>query len=140
MNNNKREIILVIVFDAIFIALGILSIFIPCIITGNWSSLASIFLFIGSFIFPLMCNAYSFQQDGILFDDEEGAYTGQSLSWLFVGIFVTIGYAIPFLLWRSKSLVLWYMICTMIGGTVVMIGSGVFFFYIFLPKRYEDLL
>ena len=140
MDTIKRNI-LIILFNAILLAAGILTIFIPSIVVNNWYSLLSILLFAGSFIFPFMCNALSFntmnQTDAWLFDDERDAEMGKTLAWTLMGMSITMGYGIPFLLWRNKDMNVVSMSTIMAGGTVMIIAFAILYFVVIPKKHYQ---
>jgi hypothetical protein len=48
------------------------------------------------------------------------------LSWLFLGVFVTVGYSIPFEFWRSGKMNAVGMGLTMGGGTVILAAVLIF--------------
>jgi hypothetical protein len=119
-----KYFILVISGNAILLAIGILMIFIPSIIFNNYWSLLSILLFLVSFIFPILCNAFRFDSaqssDSYLFSDGHEAELGGMISWFVMGIFITMGYSIPFELWRTKLMNPIGMGMTMGGGTIIL--------------------
>lgn len=125
--------------NAVLLAGGILMIFIPCIVFDNYWALLSVLTFLLSLTFPVLCNAYqiggsSNYADAYLFADSSSAELGGMLSWLLLGVFVTVGYGIPFELWRSKLMNLAGMILTMSGGTIIL-ASIFLFFSIFHTQR-----
>jgi hypothetical protein len=129
--NPKTKKILLITAISILLASGILMIIIPCIIVGNWWPLLSIFVFASSFIFPVMCNACSMQKEhDYLFDDSGQSELGGTLAWLLAGIFITVGYAIPFELWRTKTMLLVEFLLTGGGGTVILVALLLFQFVV----------
>lgn len=140
MDLTKKNIILIVTISSL-LATGILGIFIPNIITGNWYSLLTILMFALSLFPPLMCNALDFENNNglsaslLLMDDDtenDDREKGKSLAWLFMGSFVTIGYSIPFLLWRTKHMPILNMGLTMGGGTVILISIAVFIKYVLI--------
>ena len=139
MDQNKKNI-LIIICNAILLAAGILTIFIPSIVVNNYYSLLSILLFSGCFIFPFLCNALSFNtasaSDAWLFENEQDQEMGKSLAWVIMGACVAMGYGIPFLLWRNKEMNVTSMITIMVGGTVMLVAFGVLYFIV-IPKKHE---
>jgi hypothetical protein len=131
MNKAQKKLIIIIV-NSILLGLGILGIIIPNIINSNWYSLFTILVFCLSIIFPLMCNALNvsgnYTQGDILFmdDDGENMEKSKALSWTLTGIMITIGYSIPFLLWRNKHMPILNMSLAMGGGSVILISIGIF--------------
>lgn len=122
---NKQ--ILYIVANAILMATGILMIIIPSVIYNNYWALLSILVFSVSLIFPIMCNACSIGAGPAnVFGDEGNGELGPMLSWLLLGVFVTIGYSIPFELWRSGLVNVIGMGLTMGGGTVILAAVLIF--------------
>jgi len=122
---NKQ--ILYITANAMLMASGILMIIIPSVIYDNYYALLSILVFSVSLIFPIMCNACSIgsgTHDSVFDGDAEE--TGRMLSWLLLGIFVTVGYSIPFELWRSHKMSAVGMGLTMGGGTVILTAVLIF--------------
>lgn len=73
-----------------------------------------------------MCNAMSFESDHSFSEPE----TGGLLAWLLLGVFVTIGYSIPFELWRGGILNPVGMGLTMGGGTIILLAVLGFVFSI----------
>jgi len=124
----------IIICNSIFLGSGILGIIIPNIINSNWYSLFTITMFAFSIIFPLMCNALNvsgnYSQSDILFmdddDNNDGADKGKTLSWCLTGITVTVGYAIPFLLWRNKEMPILNMALAMGGGSIILVAIAIF--------------
>lgn len=130
--NEKLKIILIIVGISILFAGGIMAIIIPCIINTNWYSLFSIFLFALAMSFPVMCNVH---ESGNTFSlDEDQEHMGPLLAWFLVGACLTIAYSIPFLLWHKQVMDLVNMICTMSGGTVMILALGLFGYFILFKK------
>jgi len=114
--------------NALFLACGILMIVIPAVIYNNYWPLLSILVFCISFVFPLTCGAFKIggASDRFAFDGEDSGELGPMLSWLLMGIFVTIGYSVPFELWRSNAVNVVAMGLTMGGGTVIMAAILIF--------------
>jgi hypothetical protein len=138
--NEKLKLILFIVGISILFAGGIMAIIIPCIINTNWYSLFSIFLFVLAMAFPVMCNAHQFVNSGNSFLFDEGQEDlGGMLAWFLAGSCLTIAYSIPFLLWHKMVMNLVNMICTMSGGTVMIVALGLFGYFILLNKNEFDL-
>lgn len=103
-------------------------IFIPCIIFNNYWALLSVMLFLMSLTFPVLCNAHHVGEDSYeLFSDNTSAEIGGMLSWMLLGIFITVGYGIPFELWRSGLMNVIGMSLTMVGGTIILAAIFVFF-------------
>jgi hypothetical protein len=138
-----NKFLLFIILDATLFAAGILAIIIPCIVANNFYALLSILVFSFSLLFPFLCNAFSFesmaQSDAWLFEDNEQAEFGKSLAWLFMGTLISIGFSIPFLLWRSHQMVVWNMATTMGGGTLILLAIALFAHFIIIPKRWGTL-
>ena len=134
MNKTQKKL-LIIITNSILLGLGILGIIIPNIINSNWYSLFTILVFSISIVFPLMCNALNvsggYSQSDILFMDDgdgsgENMEKSKALSWTLAGIMITVGYSIPFLLWRNKHMPILNMSLTMAGGTVILIAIAIF--------------
>lgn len=136
--NEKLKIILIIVGISILFAGGIMAIIIPCIINTNWYSLFSIFLFALAMTFPVLCNALPNSENTFLLDEDQ-ENMGALLAWFLVGACLTIAYSIPFLLWHKQVMDLVNMICTMSGGTVMILALGLFGYFILLKKNEFDL-
>ena len=100
---------------SILLACGILLIMIPCIIFSNYWPLMSILVFALSLVFPLLCRA---------FEEYDEIKPGPLLAWLYLGIFIVLGYSIPFELWRGGSINPILMGLTMGGGTLILISIG----------------
>lgn len=134
----KCPTVLLITMVSVLLASGILMIIVPSIIVNNYWSLLSIFIFATSLIFPFLCNACAISSNTIesfLFDDGGQAELGGMLSWLLTGALITIGYAIPFELWRVNRMQLVEFILTACGGTVILVAILTFQFV--LMKRGE---
>lgn len=141
---NKR-LIIILLCDACLFATGILGIFVPNALLSNWYSLLTVLMFAFSFILPLMCNSLqvgnknsSSDLDLMLMDnnDYSGSMVekGKSVSWLVMAIFLTLGYSIPFLLWRKSLMQLTNMAFAMGGGTLILISIGVFIKFVLLSS------
>jgi hypothetical protein len=124
--------VLIITGISILLACGILMIIIPSIIIHNYLSMISICIFSLCLIFPFLCNACSISNttDAYLFDNSAQAELGGTLAWLLSGILVTIGYAVPFELWRVGRMPLVEFLLTAGGGTVIMVAILTFQFTI----------
>lgn len=128
--------ILIIVGISVLLSGGILMIIIPCILVSNWYPLLSIFVFATSFIFPIMtntCTTSSSDDSGYLYDDPSQHELGAMVAWLTVGILITIGYSIPFELFRVSSMPLVEMLLTMGGGTIIL--ASILLFQFVVVKR-----
>jgi hypothetical protein len=124
--------IIIITFNAIFLACGILMIFIPSVIFNNYWALLSILVFSTSLLFPVLCGALKFKRenlDSYLFDEPSDQDLGAMLAWFLWGVFISIGYAIPFELWRTNLMNAIGMGTTMGGGTVILISILVFIYF-----------
>jgi hypothetical protein len=141
---NKR-LIIILLCDACLFATGILGIFVPNALLSNWYSLLTVLMFAFSFVLPLMCNSLqvggnknSSDLDLMLMDDfssgNDLVEKGKSVSWLVMAIFLTLGYSIPFLLWRKSLMKLTNMAFAMGGGTLILISIGVFIKFVLLSS------
>lgn len=126
MTPNAKNI-LIITIVSIVLAGGILMIIIPCAIIGNWWPLLSILFFCISLIFPIMCGACQFgsKEPDFLYDNDF-TELGGTLAWLLTGIVITIGFAIPFELFRLGSMALLEFLMTC-GGATVILGAVLIF-------------
>lgn len=129
----KLNVVLVAV-NAVILAAGILLIVIPSIIFNNYWPFMSVLVFALSLVFPFLCNGFDFENDSWSTPNE----TAGTLGWLFFGIMVTIGYSIPFELWRASSMSPIAMGLAMGGGTVIL--GAVFFFGFLLRRNKVDFL
>jgi hypothetical protein len=136
--NEKLKVILFLIGVSILFASGIMAIIIPCIINSNWYSLFSVFLFVLAMGFPVLCNAHKFDEP-LFMDDNDSLELGGMLAWFLAGTCLTIAYSIPFLLWHKTVMDLVNMICTMSGGTVMIMALGLFGYFILLKKNDFDL-
>lgn len=75
---------------------------------------------------------------GFLYDDSGQHELGAMVAWLTVGIMISIGYAIPFELFRVSSMPLVEMILTMGGGTIILVSILLFQFVVIKKWRNED--
>lgn len=121
---NKQ--ILYIVANAMLMASGILMIIIPSVIFNNYYALLSILVFSISLIFPISAKACTFGNVESHWMDDSSGETGPMLSWFLLGVFVTIGYSIPFELWRAAKMNAVGMGLTMGGGTVILAAVLIF--------------
>lgn len=67
---------------------------------------------------------------GFLYDDQGQQELGAMVAWLTVGVLITIGYSIPFELFRTNSMPLVEMLLTMGGGTVILTSILLFQFVV----------
>lgn len=126
MTPNSKNI-LIITAISIVLSCGILMIIIPCAIIGNWWPLLSIFFFVVSLIFPILCgqkNEYSY--------DDHNSELGGMLAWIMAGIVLTVGFSIPFELFRLNNMKLVEFLLTLGGGLVIL--TAVVCFKVFLIK------
>lgn len=121
----KKQVIYI-ASNALVLASGILMIVIPAVIFNNYWPLLSILVFCISLVFPFLCGAFEIGASNSWGGDEGTQELGPMLSWVILGVFVTIGYAVPFELWRSDSVNAIGMGLTMGGGTVIMVAILVF--------------
>ena len=130
MTPNSKNI-LIITIVSIVLSCGILMIIIPCAIIGNWWPLLSILFFAVSLIFPMICGACQFgKQEDFFLDDSNDNELGGTLAWLLTGIVITIGFSIPFEMFRLNTMSLLEFLLTLGGGIVILIA--VLCFKIFL--------
>ncbi len=59
------------------------------------------------------------------------------IAWLTVGIMITVGYSIPFELFRQSSMPLVEMLLTMGGGTIIL-ASILLFQFVVIRKGSSD--
>ena len=107
-------------------------IIIPCAIIGNWWPLLSILFFVISLVFPILTGACQFgAREDFLYDNDSGELGG-SLAWLITGIVITVGFSIPFELYRLGSMALLEFLLTLGGGLTIL--TSILCFKIFLIK------
>lgn len=120
----KRNMALIISNSAL-LATGILLIIFSCVIYETWWPLMMIFVFSASIIFPSMCDSCRIEssQD---FADPDRDEIGPMLSWVFVGIFLVVGYAIPIELLRRNAFSLGGVYMSVGGGTIIIMAIILF--------------
>lgn len=112
--------IMILVFNSSLLAAGIILILIPCIQYGNWWPLLTIFVHFFAVIFPVMCGGCSFGSDNWSYSG--GDETLAMVSWLLVGIFVVLGYAMPAILLRGGMIPKTGLILSFAGGTTILLS------------------
>jgi len=117
------------IFTSMLLAAGILLILIPCIQYDNWWPLLTIFVLSFAILIPMVCGGCSHENDGFGQNDDLAL-----ISWVFVGIFVVIGYAIPAILLRGKYIPEAGLLFTFAGGTTIITSIMVFVRTIYFKK------
>ena len=85
--------------------------------------------------FPTFCGGCTSDDYESLFDDDDaGLITPGSLSWLCLGFFIVIGYAIPIELFRGNLLTEQGVYLTLSGGTVILGAVLIFVRLIYFKK------
>lgn len=136
--NLFQKKIAIIILNSILLGCGILTIVISNIINSNWFSLITIILFGFSVIFPLLCNALDigseYSSSDLLFlnDDNKSIEKAKTFSWFLTGFTITLGYSIPFLLWRNKEMPILNMIMAMSGGSIILLSIIIFIKFVLL--------
>lgn len=118
------------VFTSMLLASGILLILVPCIQYDNWWPLLTIFVLFLAILFPMMCGGCS----PSAMDDTEYNEELVLISWVFTGMFVVTGYAIPSILLRGKYIPEAGLIYSTVGGTVILLSILVFVRIIYFKK------
>lgn len=127
---NKCTIAILIV-NSIFCSIGILLVLIACIQYSTWWPLLTITVHGLAVLFPVMCGGCNFNDNNIdLFSTNF-----ELVSWLFVGIFVITGYAIPSILRRASIIPEVGLILTFSGGTILLISILIFVRSVYFAKE-----
>jgi len=129
---DKKTLILIF-FNSVFLATGIMLNLISCIQFNNWWPLLTILINLMAITFPTLCGGCSFYDDD-LFAEQDGQITLASLSWMFLGIFIVIGYAVPVELYRSHSISQTGVFLTLAGGTIILAAVLLFVRLIYFKK------
>ena len=117
--NNKRFYILF--ANAILAASGIMLVLVSAFQYNNFWPIIIIIIDLFAVAWPSICGGCSMDEHNTLygsgFEENEGP---ASISWILLGFFVTIGYAIPIELYRTKSLSQIPTYMTILGGTIIL--------------------
>ena len=108
--------------NAFLFGAGIVVIIVNVALFGSAWPILSVIIFILSAAFPFLSNSCTFKHD--MFD--QGSQLMGSVSWMVTGLFVILGYGIPFELWRTDKMPLVPMIISFIGGTTIL--ASIFLF------------
>jgi hypothetical protein len=128
-----------IVLDSALLATGILLVLVACIQYANWWPLLTIFVHFFAIVCPIVCGGCSgiglSEDDQWLTDNGSGARSLALISWLLVGFFVVIGYAIPAILLRGEYLPEVGLLFTFAGGTIILISILLFTRVVYFKPR-----
>lgn len=110
------NVLFVIIANSILLATGLLLLLFACILYSTWWPSLIILVFALGLAIPMLF--------GLL----------ESLSWVFVGIFLVIGYTIPVELFRKRIFSEGGITMTIIGGSTIIL-AGIIFLYTFVLKK-----
>lgn len=134
----NTKIVLIFIVNSILLATGIILVLIPCIQYSNWWPLITIFVHFFAVMFPVTCGGCAIsenQADMDLFLDTNSNNNDLPIvSWLFVGLFVVLGYAIPAILLRAGDILQIGMFFAFAGGTLILISILIFVRVIYYRK------
>lgn len=127
---NKCTIAILIV-NSIFCAIGILLILISCIQYSTWWPIMTITVHALAVVIPLV---FANNNNEFSMDDQVSVNCSM-VAWLFVGIFVITGYAIPSILRRADVIPEVGLILTFVGGTVILMSILIFVRAVYFAKE-----
>jgi len=132
----KNSVIVLTVIDSILLAGGIILILIPCIQYNNWWPLITIFVHFFAILFPVTCGGcnISGNSDDLDFRLDSSDPQLAIVSWVFVGVFVVLGYAIPAILLRARKIPEAGLLFAFGGGTLILISILVFVRVVYFKK------
>ena len=114
--NNKRLYILF--ANAILAASGIMLVLVSAFQYSNFWPIVIIVIDIFAVTWPTMCGGCSISDDDYYGSSYSDGHA--SFSWVLLGIFITVGYAIPIELYRTNSLTEMATYMTILGGTIIL--------------------
>jgi len=115
--------IAILISNSVLCAGGVIMVLVSCIQYNLWWPLLTIAMHGLAVVFP-SCNCSS---------NDENSVAGQ-VAWLFVGLFVTFGYAIPSILYRGGLMPEIGLILTLCGGTVILVSILIFVRTVYYTK------
>lgn len=133
----NKKILALIVLNATFLASGIILILVSCVQFDNWWPFMTVFINMFAIFCPTFCGGCTLDPSS-LWDEREGEVSLGAFSWLCLGFFVVVGYAIPVELYRSKVLSETGVYLTLSGGTVILAAILIFVRLIFFKKDQDS--
>ncbi|MDB9801212.1 Vps55 family protein [Flavobacteriaceae bacterium] len=127
--NTKQFYILI--ANALLASIGIMLILISSFQYNNWWPFITIFVHLVALFFPTLCGGCS-TSDTWSYDPDE--ITPASISWVFLGFFVTVGYMIPIELYRVDMISETGVYLTIAGGTTVLLSILIFVRLLYFEK------
>lgn len=130
---NKKTLILIFL-NSVFLASGLILNLVSCISYNNWWPLFTIFVNLLAIAAPTLCGGCATYDDEF-YAEAEGQVTLASLSWVILGAFIIVGYAIPIELFRARAVSQTGVLLTLSGGTVILASVLVFVRLIYFTKE-----
>ena len=131
----NKKLVAYIMLNATFLSSGIILILVSCIQFNNWWPFLTVFINAFAIFAPTFCGGCSFEPS---WDDQEGDISIGSISWIIVGFFVVVGYAIPIELFRVGVLTQTGVYLTLSGGTVILASILIFVKLIFFESEQDN--
>jgi len=128
---NKNFYILI--ANAILLASGIMLVLVSAVQYTNFWPFIIIFVNMFAIMWPTLCGGCSLQEE-FSYQGNEGSITPGSVSWVLLGFFVTVGYAIPIELFRANKLTETATYLTLAGGTTMLAAILVFIRVLYFEK------
>lgn len=129
----NKKVLALILLNATLLAGGIILILVSCVQFNNWWPFLTIFVNAFAILFPTFCGGCSMSDDAE-WDDREGGVSPATISWVFLGFFIVIGYAIPVELFRTHLLTESGVMFTVSGGTIILAAILIFVRLIYFEK------
>lgn len=131
----NKTLLGLILSNAIFLSTGIILILVSCIQFDNWWPFLTVFINMFAIFFPTFCGGCSMDEFNFSsWDEDSDRITPASLSWLCLGFFIIMGYAIPIELYRGNLLSEQGVYLTLSGGTVILASILIFVRVIYFKK------
>jgi len=135
---NKKTLALIL-SNALLLSTGIILILVSCIQYDNWWPFLTIFVNMFAIFFPTFCGGCALgdsDEYGSMWNegDNDASVTPASISWLFLGFFIIVGYAIPIELFRGNLITEQGVYLTVSGGTTILAAILIFVRLILFKK------
>lgn len=123
----NKIFLLKLVSNAVLFSIGIMMILFSSIQYGQWWSFMTVFVTVIGIAAPFLLG-------GCAFDDYTQSSSGP-FSWLILGFFVILGYAIPVEMFRAKSINQVGIYLTLGGVTIILASLIIFFRLLYFEKN-----